>query len=172
MHRLINDLLSVSIIEAGRLTIDARQASVAAILDDATEMLRPIAADKSITLEINAPPGLPDVHADAARVVQVLSNLVGNAIKFTPKGGRVTIAASQDGSNVRFDIADTGPGIAPEQLANIFRPFWQANRGDTRGIGLGLSIAKGIIEAHGSELRVSSTLGTGSVFSFTLGGAE
>ena len=170
MHRLINDLLSVSIIEAGRLTIDPRPVTVASILADAIEMLRPIAASKPVELEIAAPADLPDVHADHARVLQVISNLVGNAIKFTPKGGRVTISASREGSKVRFDIADTGPGIAPEQLANIFGRFWQANRGDTRGIGLGLSIAKGIVEAHGQELRVTSTLGTGSVFSFTLDG--
>ncbi len=168
MHRLIEDLLSVSIIEAGRLTIDPRPVPVAALLDDAQEMLRPIAAAKPVELVIDAPDDLPDVHADSTRVLQVISNLVGNAIKFTPKGGRVTISAARDGDKVRFDIADTGPGIAPEQLANIFGRFWQANRGDTRGIGLGLSIAKGIVEAHGEELRVSSTLGSGSVFSFGL----
>jgi signal transduction histidine kinase len=170
MQRLINDLLSVSIIEAGRLTIDPRPASVAAILADATEMLRPIAADKPVHLEVDAPKDLPDVHADAARIIQVLSNLVGNAIKFTPTGGRVTITAAREGPNIRFEVADTGPGIAPEQMANIFGRFWQANRGDTRGIGLGLSIAKGIVEAHGSEMRVASTVGEGSVFSFTLRG--
>ena len=170
MHRLINDLLSVSIIEAGRLAIDPRPVSAAAILADAADMLRPIAADKPVQLEVSAPKDLPDIHADAARILQVLSNLVGNAIKFTPKGGRVMLSASREGADVRFDVADTGPGIAPEQMANIFGRFWQANRGDTRGIGLGLSIAKGIVEAHGSELRVSSTVGAGSVFSFTLRG--
>jgi signal transduction histidine kinase len=172
MHRLINDLLSVSIIEAGRLTIEPRPSSVAAILTDAAEMLRPIAADKSIFLETSAPAELPDVHADAARILQVLSNLVGNAIKFTPKGGRVTIAATREGSKVRFDVADTGSGIAPDQLANIFGRFWQANRADSRGIGLGLSIAKGIVEAHGEELSVESTLGKGSKFSFWLRAVE
>jgi signal transduction histidine kinase len=170
MNRLINDLLSVSMIEAGRLAIDPRPASVAAILADAMEMLRPIAADKPVQLDVSAASDLPDVHADSVRILQVLSNLIGNAIKFTPKGGRITVAASRDGSKVRFDVADTGPGIAPEQLANIFGRFWQANRGDTRGIGLGLSIAKGIVEAHGEELRVASTVGVGSVFSFTLRG--
>jgi len=168
MNRLINDLLSVSIIEAGRLNIDPRPVSVAAILADAMEMLRPIAADKPVYLDVSAASDLPNVHADSLRILQVLSNLVGNAIKFTPKGGRVTITASREGSRVRFEVADTGPGIAPEQLANIFGRFWQANRGDTRGIGLGLSIAKGIVEAHGEELRVTSTVGVGSVFSFSL----
>ena len=168
MHRLINDLLSVSIIEAGRLTVDPRPVTVAALLSDAQEMLRPIATAKPVELVIDAPDDLPDVLADSARVLQVISNLVGNAIKFTPKGGRVTISAAREGDKVRFDVADTGPGIAPEQMANIFGRFWQAKRGDTRGIGLGLSIAKGIVEAHGEQLQVSSTVGTGSVFSFCL----
>jgi signal transduction histidine kinase len=168
MNRLINDLLSVSIIEAGRLTVEPRPTPVSAILDDAMEMLRPIAADKSIRLEISAPASLPDVMADSTRILQVLSNLAGNAIKFTPTGGLVTISASREGSKVRFDVADTGPGIAPEQLTNIFGRFWQANRADARGIGLGLSIAKGIVEAHGEQLRVASTLGLGSTFSFAL----
>jgi signal transduction histidine kinase len=168
MNRLINDLLSVSIIEAGRLTVAPRAVSVATLLGDATEMLRPLASAKSIQLDVSAAPDLPDVHADAQRILQVLSNLVGNAIKFTPDRGRITLSATRDGSKVRIAVSDTGPGIAPEQLANIFGRFWQANRADARGIGLGLSIAKGIVEAHGEELRVSSTVGTGSEFSFLL----
>jgi signal transduction histidine kinase len=168
MNRLINDLLSVSIIETGRLTIDPRPVSIAAMLSEAMEMLRPIAAEKGIHLEVSTATRLPDVLADTTRILQVLSNLIGNAIKFTPSGGRVTISAIRQGSKVRFDIADTGPGIAPEQLAHIFGRFWQANRADTRGIGLGLSIAKGIVEAHGDELRVTSTVGVGSTFSFAL----
>jgi signal transduction histidine kinase len=172
MNRLINDLLSVSIIEAGRLTIDPRPVAVSAILADAMEMLSPIAADKSIYLEVTAPDDVPDVHADSVRILQVLSNLVGNAIKFTPNGGRVTISVAPEGPKVRFDVSDTGPGIAPEQMGNIFGRFWQAKRADTRGIGLGLSIAKGIVEAHGEELSVTSTLGVGSVFSFSLRAAD
>ena len=168
MNRLINDLLSVSIIEAGRLTVAPRAVSVATLLGDATEMLRPLATAKSIQLDVSAEPDLPDVHADAQRILQVLSNLIGNAIKFTPDRGRITLSATREGSKVRIAVTDTGPGIAPEQLANIFGRFWQANRADARGIGLGLSIAKGIVEAHGEELRVSSTVGEGSEFSFTV----
>ena len=168
MNRLINDLLSVSIIEAGRLTVDPQPTAVRAILADAIEMLRPIAADKSVLLETSAPDDLPDVLADSGRILQVLSNLIGNAIKFTPKGGTITISVYTLGQGVRFEVADTGPGIPPEQLANIFGRFWQASRADSRGIGLGLSIAKGIVEAHGEQLRVSSTVGIGSTFSFQL----
>ena len=173
MQRLINDLLAVSIIEAGRLTVDPKPTRVAAILDDALEMLRPIAAEKSIRLETAAPPDLPEVMADPGRILQVLSNLIGNAVKFTPKGGSITVAVSPaDGAKLCFEISDTGPGIPPEQLAHIFGRFWQATRADSRGIGLGLSIAKGIIEAHGGQLRVSSTVGVGSTFSFLLSSAQ
>ena len=168
MNRLINDLLSVSIIEAGRLTVDPRPTPIRALLDDAMEMLRPIAADKAIRLETVAPSEPPDVLADPGRILQVLSNLVGNAIKFTPKGGSITITVRAEDERVSFEISDTGPGIPPEQLANIFGRFWQASRADSRGIGLGLSIAKGIVEAHGQQLRVSSTVGVGSTFSFGL----
>ena len=168
MNRLINDLLSVSIIEAGRLTVDPRPTPVRSLIDDALEMLRPISADKSIRLETSAPADPTDVLADPGRVLQVLSNLVGNAIKFTPKGGTITITVRPSREHVTFEIADTGPGIPPEQLANIFGRFWQASRADSRGIGLGLSIAKGIVEAHGHQLRVSSTVGVGSTFSFEL----
>ena len=168
MNRLINDLLSVSIIEAGRLTVDPRPTPIRALLDDAMEMLRPIAADKAIRLETVAPSNAVEVLADPGRVLQVLSNLVGNAIKFTPKGGQITITVRPEDGLVAFEIADTGPGIPPEQLSNIFGRFWQASRADSRGIGLGLSIAKGIVEAHGQQLRVSSTVGVGSTFSFEL----
>ena len=172
MNRLINDLLSVSIIEAGRLTVDPRTTPVRVLLEDALEMLRPIASEKAIRLETSVPANPPDVLADPGRILQVLSNLVGNAIKFTPKGGTITITVRPDDGLVTFEIADTGPGIPPEQLSNIFGRFWQANRADSRGIGLGLSIAKGIIEAHGQQLHVSSSVGVGSTFSFQLEAAN
>jgi len=98
----------------------------------------------------------------------VFSNLVGNAIKFTPAGGRLTISAAASESEVRFEIADTGPGIPAEQLPHVFGQFWQGTRGDRRGIGLGLAIAKGIVEAHGGRIWVESQVGEGSRFYFTL----
>jgi signal transduction histidine kinase len=107
--------------------------------------------------------------ADAGRVLQVLSNLVGNALKFTPKGGRITIRADAAPGGVRFSVTDTGQGIPPEQLAKIFGRFWQANPADRRGIGLGLTIAKGIVEAHGGRIWCESKVGEGTTFYFTLG---
>lgn len=108
------------------------------------------------------------MQADAARILQVLSNLVGNAIKFTPKGGRIVVAARRVGDKVLCSVADTGPGIPPEQIEHIFDRFWQANHADRRGIGLGLAITKGIIEAHGEKIWAVSEGGAGSTFLFAL----
>jgi len=108
------------------------------------------------------------VYADAARIQQVLSNLVGNAVKFTPRNGRVTVCAERIDGEVRFGVIDTGPGIPPEQVPHIFGRFWQAQTSDRRGIGLGLAIAKGIVEAHNGRIWVESHVGLGSTFYFTL----
>jgi signal transduction histidine kinase len=138
-------------------------------VSEAHDMLRPIAAEKSLRLHVIVAEGLPTITADAGRVLQVLSNLVGNAVKFTPAGGRVTVRAEQVAGNVRFCVADTGSGIPPEQLPHIFGRLWQADRSDRRGIGLGLAIAKGIVEAHGGRISVESRVGEGTSFYFTLG---
>ena len=180
MNRLIQDLLNVARMEAGRLIVEPERVEPGALLGEALEMLRPLAADKGIVLAGEALPdagaaALPPVHADPGRVLQVLGNLVGNAIKFTPSGGRVTIRAERAlglGGKVRFSVADTGPGIPPEQLPHIFGRFWQANRADRRGIGMGLAIAKGIVEAHGERLWVESRVGEGTTFYFTLAEAK
>jgi signal transduction histidine kinase len=105
---------------------------------------------------------------DGARVQQVISNLVGNAVKFTPAGGRVAIEAVEADGVVRVMVRDTGQGIAKEELPHVFGQFWQAGRADRRGIGLGLAIAHGIIEAHGGQIWVESEPGQGSTFHFTL----
>jgi signal transduction histidine kinase len=168
MNRLIQDLLSVTTIEAGRLTIDPREVLVADLCREATEMLEPLAREKSITLAVDGPADLPPVRADPARMLQVFSNLVGNAVKFTPAGGSITISAVTGDGVVQCAVADTGPGIPVEQLPKIFGRFWQARRGDHRGVGLGLQIAKGIVEAHGGSLGVQSEVGRGTVFSFDL----
>jgi signal transduction histidine kinase len=168
MNRLIQDLLDVAKLEAGRLGIDPRPIDVAPLIGEALDMLRPIASEKSIRLDVVVADRLPTISADAGRVLQVLSNLVGNAVKFTPAGGRVTIRVEAVAGSVRFCVADTGPGIPPEQLPHIFGRFWQADRSDRRGIGLGLAIAKGIVEAHGGRISVESRVGEGTSFYFTL----
>jgi signal transduction histidine kinase len=172
MNRLIQDLLDVAKLEAGRLGIDPKPTEIAPIVNEAVDMLRPIAAEKSIRLDLVVADGLPTITADAGRVLQVLSNLVGNAVKFTPAGGRVTIRAERVAGSVRFCVADTGPGIPPAQLPQIFGRFWQADRSDRRGIGLGLAIAKGIVEAHGGRIWVESRVAEGTSLYFTLAGDD
>jgi signal transduction histidine kinase len=168
MNHLIQDLLSVTTIEAGRLSIAPRKSAVAELLYEAREMLEPIAKEKGLTLKVSAEADLPAVRADPARVLQIFSNLVGNAVKFTPSGGTVTLSAIRADGKVQCSVIDTGPGIPPAQIPRLFGKFWQAKRGDGRGVGLGLAIAKGIVEAHGGTISVESEVGRGSVFSFVL----
>ena len=169
MQRLIRDLLDVSAIEAGRLSIERRGERPAPIVASATRMLASALAERSIDLDIAVPDDLPLVDVDATRVEQVLVNLLGNAIKFTAPGGRITIRATPNGANLEMSLADSGIGIALEEQAHVFERFWQARHTTRRrGAGLGLAIAKGIIDAHGGRIWVASTPGQGSTFTFTL----
>jgi PAS domain S-box-containing protein len=169
MKRLISDLLDAKRIESGGLTVDPRPEEVTTVVGDALEMLRPLASSSSLQLDAAVPDGLPRVMVDPARVQQVLSNLVGNAIKFTPAGGSITVRAelAQDGE-VCLAVVDTGPGIPTEQLPHIFGRFWQGKRTDRRGVGLGLAIAKAIVEAHRGRIWVESHVGAGTSFYFTV----
>jgi len=168
MNNLIRDLLSVTTIEAGRLSIAPRKVTVHDLFREAAEMLEPLAREKSLTLAVMAADDLPAVRADPARVLQVFSNLVGNAIKFTPAGGIITLSAARTDGPVELSVTDTGPGIPPAQIPRLFGKFWQAKRGDGRGVGLGLAIARGIVEAHGGTIDVRSEIGHGTVFTFAL----
>ena len=168
MNRLIQDLLEVARMEAGHVAIDVRTQDIAPMMYEAHEMLLPLATEKRIGLEMRVAENLPTVQADSGRVLQVLSNLVGNAIKFTPTDGRIVMSAERYADTVQFSVSDTGLGMAPEQLSQIFGQFWQANPADRRGVGLGLSIAKAIVEAHGGRIWVESRVGEGSTFFFTL----
>jgi signal transduction histidine kinase/DNA-binding NarL/FixJ family response regulator len=168
MDGLIQDLLEVSRMERGSLSLETAPRDPAALLAEAADGLRPLAAANGLRVEVRAEDGLPAVQADGARVVQIVGNLVGNAVKFTPEGGSVTLAAAAAEQEVRFSVADTGPGIPPEQVPHIFGAFWQARHADRRGLGLGLSIARGLVEAHGGRIWVESEPGHGSTFVFTL----
>jgi signal transduction histidine kinase len=172
MNHLIQDLLSVTTIEAGRLSIAPRKVSVHDLLEDAAQTLEAIAREKSLTLSFDSAATtasqLPAVRADPGRVQQIFSNLVGNAVKFTPAGGSITLSAVRGDGKVQFSVTDTGPGIPPAQIPRLFGKFWQAKRGDGRGVGLGLAIARGIVEAHGGTITVESEVGRGSVFTFAL----
>lgn len=168
MNRLIGDLLDVRRIESGRLSIETRPEEVITVVCDAIEMLRPLANSSSLRLRPVFEEGLPRVLVDPSRIQQVLSNLIGNAIKFTPSGGAITVRAEKAPAAVRISIADTGPGIAAEQIPHLFGRFWQGRSADRRGLGLGLAIAKAIVEAHGGRIWVESQLGAGSTFFFTV----
>jgi signal transduction histidine kinase/CheY-like chemotaxis protein len=169
MNRLIDDLLDASAINGngGKLALDTGVHGAAELVRDAIEMFRLQAEAAAITLTDEPPDSSVRVVCDRGRIVQVLSNLIGNALKFTPEHGRVTIRAELRDSEVRFEVRDTGCGIAPEQIAHLFERFWRAqNRRD--GVGLGLFIANGIIASHGSALGVESTPGAGTTFFFSL----
>jgi PAS domain S-box-containing protein len=168
MNRLIQDLLDIRRIDSGRMAIEPRPEEAYSLISEAMDMLRPLATAASIELTCDVEPQLPPVAADASRILQVLSNLVGNAIKFTPAGGKVILRARLVDGEVRFSVTDTGPGIPAEQMPHIFGRFWQARSADRRGIGLGLAIAKGIVDAHGGRIWVESQPGRGSEFIFTL----
>jgi signal transduction histidine kinase len=180
MQRLVEDLLDAASLRDGGLRIHRVPSVVGVPFDVAERMLHPLAAAAGITLAVEPAPGASArVGAfDAERVVQLLSNLAGNAIKFTPVGGRVTMRYRADEHGVTASVIDTGPGVAPEDLPHLFVAYWRGDRraqraGDERrGAGLGLWIARAIVEAHGGELRVESRVGEGTAFHFTLPFAE
>jgi signal transduction histidine kinase len=168
MERLIQDLLDVALVEAGQLTIERSRLSAGGLIVEAVDMQRPLASSSSLELRVEVAPNVPEVWGDRDRLLQVFENLIGNAIKFTKAGGRITAGASSRDDEVVFWVADTGCGIASANLGRIFDRFWQAFRGGRRGAGLGLPIAKGIVEAHGGRIWVESTEGSGSTFLFTI----
>jgi signal transduction histidine kinase len=168
MNRLIGDLLDVSQVTSGKLRIDPRPLDVSSICEDVHALSVPLLATKSQQFEC-AMPGLAlSVLADRERVAQVLSNLIGNAHKFTPEGGRITVKVEETGDCVRFSVVDTGPGVSAQDLPLVFDRFWQARRVRRGGVGLGLPITKGIIDAHGGRIWAESVAGLGSTFHFTI----
>lgn len=168
MHRLRQDLLDVAMLDAGQLSLEWGPLGPATLVETLLERFGPLAAERSIELEARLANGLPRVRADESRLFQVMANLLGNAIKFTPPGGRVVLGAQRDEEEVRFSVADSGPGIPPENLPRLFDRFWTTRAGNPHGAGLGLAIARGIVEAHGGRIWAESRPGEGSTFSFTL----
>jgi PAS domain S-box-containing protein len=171
MQRLIQDLLDLSTIESGHLKVYPASEQLPPLVGRALAMVRDAARSRGVTLHVDLPPDLPCVAVDAVRVEQVLGNLLANSVKFTERGGRITVDAVVEGTPrfVRVDVRDTGVGIRPEDLPHIFDRYWHARRNAlTEGTGLGLAIARGIVEAHGGEIRAENSAAAGSVFSFTL----
>jgi signal transduction histidine kinase len=168
MARYISDLVDFAGIEAGRITLERREHQPEEIVSAASEMFGPIAAERGLRLETRMLPNLPAVECDSDRAVQVLTNLVANAVKVTPKGGAVSIGAEVNEDGVIFFVRDTGPGIDADEMPNLFERHWRSKSSNYKGAGLGLSIARGIVSAHGGRIWAESRVGAGSTFYFSL----
>jgi signal transduction histidine kinase/CheY-like chemotaxis protein len=168
MQRLIDDLLDTASIDAGRLFIEPGAHSAAQLTNEALETVRAAAGERSIVLVDAVPTDNPPIACDRYRTLQILSNLLGNAIKFTQPGGSITVRAERRNSHLCFAVADNGPGIPADQVPLLFERFWRAAPGNRDSSGLGLYITKGIVEAQGGRLWVDSTVGGGTTFFFTL----
>jgi PAS domain S-box-containing protein len=168
MYLLIDDLLDFARIHSATFSVELHAHGLQGVVTPVVERLRLLAAARHQAIQVDIPGDLPAVDVDVRRVRQVIANLVGNAIKFTGDGGAIRVEARQHDGLVKVSVTDTGIGIPPEYLSRIFDRFWQPPRAQHRGAGLGLSIAKGIVEAHGGVIAAESTPGQGSTFSFTL----
>jgi PAS domain S-box-containing protein len=172
---LIQDLLDVTRLEAGRLTVSAQDVEPAPLVEAALYAMRTLSESGGVTLEATYEEPLREVHADPERVTQLLSNLVGNALKFTPAGGQVKVRVQPHGDGVMVSVEDNGSGIAADQLPHVFDRFYQVSgsrKGSRHGAGLGLPISRGIVEAHGGTIAIESAPGRGTTVRFTLPGAR
>jgi signal transduction histidine kinase len=174
MNRIIDDLLDAVQIEKGRFRIVSAHEDLAPIIDDALESVRAAALAKDVRVNRSIRDGKLRVVCDRGRLAQVLSNLLGNAVKFSPEGGLVELLAAPDADAVRITVKDYGTGIAEEQLPHLFERYWQARDTAHHGTGLGLFIARSIVEAHGGRIEAVSQPGRGSTFTVSLpaGGAS
>ncbi len=172
MHRVVDDFLDVSLIEAGRFSLNEQPADLAEVAQSALRLVKLIATRRGVNISTELDVSKQHVFVDSAKIEQVLTNLLSNAVEHSPVGGDVTLSSERLPTGLRVQVADHGPGIAPAQQAKLFQSFasGQANHKSTgeRSIGLGLAIARKIIEAHGGRMFVKSALGQGSVFGFTL----
>lgn len=168
MRRLIDDLLDAAMIERAAFTVTCAPEDSAKIVDEALEAIEPLAAKKGILIERSVALDLPAIDCDRLRVLQVLSNLLGNAVRLVPEGRRVEVRTRAQAGSVEFVVRDEGPGIAPEHVPHIFDRYWTDHARSRTSAGLGLFIAKGIVEAHGGRLWVETRSGGGASFFFTI----
>lgn len=168
MTRLIVDLLAIAKIEAGQLRVLAAEIDARTLVDEAVEAIRPLAEHRSIELVVEGPAEVALVACDRERILQVLENLLGNAVKYTPERGTIRVALELVGEHARITVADDGPGIGADAIRHVFDRFWQGPGRTKPGAGLGLAIAKGIVDAHRGQMGVVSDVGRGSSFWFTL----
>lgn len=168
MARMIEDLLDVSSLDSGRLSLNLAKWGANDLVAQAVEAFAATAAEGGIAYAADTPDRTTTVYCDAGRVMQIFGNVVGNAVKFTPKGGSITISVSAAGEQVQFAVRDTGPGMVPEHQAHLFERYWQAENNAQKGRGLGLYIAKHLVEAQGGRIWAESRPGVGTTFFFTL----
>ena len=165
MESLIRDLVDAGRAEHGDLSMTIQKENAQLIVQEAVELHAPLARERGVSLEPSRSDGATFVNCDRHRLLQVLGNLIGNALRFTPAGGRITVRVDDQDRAVRFSVDDTGTGIKPEHLPRIFEQYW---KGDSSGTGLGLYIARSIVRAHGGEIDVKSEPGRGASFFFTV----
>ena len=172
LQRLVHDLQELSRFESGAYELDLRPTEPQRLIDGVVRRLGLQFEDKDVALEIDVPADLPPIRVDEDRIGQVLLNLIGNALQYTPSGGRVCLSARTEGDRVRFSVEDTGVGIPPEHLLHIFERFYRVDKSRSRaggGSGIGLTIARHLVEAHDGQIQAASDgPGQGSTFSFTL----
>jgi signal transduction histidine kinase len=171
MTTLVNDLSDVSRIETGRLNLEVEDVNFHEVVEQALEATRTQIEERKHSLQVELSDELPVVRGDPKRLVQILVNLISNAYKYTPEGGRISIRARREGSSVRCEVEDTGIGMTPEEVDKLFTKFWRAEDERVRdqpGTGLGLNIAKNLVELHGGQIEVKSQKGTGSTFAFNV----
>jgi signal transduction histidine kinase len=168
MESLIRDLVDAGRAEHGELSMTIQKENAQVIVQEAVELHAPLARERGVILEPSGLNGAMFVNCDRHRLLQVLGNLIGNALRFTPEGGRITVRVDEKDRGVRFSVDDTGTGIEAENLPRVFEQYW---RGDASGTGLGLYIARSIVRAHGGEIGVKSELGRGASFFFTVPGS-
>lgn len=168
MNRMILDLLDVTRIEGGNFVLAREPVQVQPLLGEVLELFEASTQERGISLTCHAPEGMPCVIGERDRLIQVLSNLIGNAVKFTRPCGRISVHAQLLEEALQFSVEDTGPGIPGDSLPQLFDRFWQADRTGRVGTGLGLPIAKAIVEAHGGRIWAESVLGRGTTFHFTV----
>jgi signal transduction histidine kinase len=176
MSVLVSDLSDIARIESGRLKLEVVEGvKLAQVVNDLLPSMRAEIEQRQHTVHVDIPTELPAVRADPLRLAQILTNLISNAYKYTPNGGTITIRAQRDGHQVHCEVADTGVGMTPEEVGRLFTKFWRADDPHVReqpGTGLGLTIAKNLIELQGGQLAVNSRKGLGTTFSFTLPTSE
>jgi signal transduction histidine kinase len=169
LNRMIDEMLDLDRMESGRMTIHPERMDLNAVLDEVVNRVRPNAPNHTLSLDLQG--DLPSIHADRDRLTQVASNLLNNAVKYSPTGGRISVKSRADGEGVRIEVRDEGLGIPPEALETIFERYSRVDSQATKdipGTGLGLPIVRQIVQLHGGKVWAESELGRGSVFHVTL----